>query len=285
VFIDHSYIDTGGKTEFIWIIRPSERDIVLPHCIDSVGNSSWEKRIAYERKHGHSYLGFEYIEEGSLYLETEQGSSILEAGDSFFLFDTQAHRYVALNTVRKRFLSLSGPSAADLLRHFSFSPYQENYLLKKNLGLNKYISAWFDAVEESLKVDTASPSTLALAWYNLLCRMALSRAREAKQGRHPALERALFFIDSSLSRKITRAEIAQAALLSESHLSRLFRTEIGLSPSAYIVNRRLEWACQVLNSTRLSITEIALMVGFEDPLHFSTTFKKRFGVSPRRYRD
>jgi len=63
-----------------------------------------------------------------------------------------------------------------------------------------------------------------------------------------------------------------------------FRQAYGLSPWQYIIRLRLEEAARLLCSSNWSITEIALSLGFSTPGHFATSFTKKFGLSPSRYR-
>lgn len=60
--------------------------------------------------------------------------------------------------------------------------------------------------------------------------------------------------------------------------------ETGTTPSAYLMERRLDLAAQRLGCESASITEIALDCGFASSAHFSRCFSQRFGVSPRGYR-
>jgi AraC family transcriptional regulator, exoenzyme S synthesis regulatory protein ExsA len=62
---------------------------------------------------------------------------------------------------------------------------------------------------------------------------------------------------------------------------RCYRT----TPARWLIKRRLECAAQMLRTTGLSIIEIALECGFEEPSHFSRTFRSRFGHSPTDYRE
>jgi AraC family transcriptional regulator, exoenzyme S synthesis regulatory protein ExsA len=57
------------------------------------------------------------------------------------------------------------------------------------------------------------------------------------------------------------------------------------TPAKWLIKRRLECAAQMLRTTSLSLLEIALECGFEEPSHFSRTFKSRFGRSPTDYRE
>ena len=69
------------------------------------------------------------------------------------------------------------------------------------------------------------------------------------------------------------------------HLCKLFRAEMGVTPHKYLNNLRLQAAADMLRSTHSdqSISEIAHLCGFINPLYFSRMFKKRYGVSPREY--
>ncbi len=68
------------------------------------------------------------------------------------------------------------------------------------------------------------------------------------------------------------------------YLCRLFRQELHTTPNKYLMDLRLQSAADLLRGgTGRSITEIARMCGYNDPLYFSRMFKKRYGVSPREY--
>ena len=68
------------------------------------------------------------------------------------------------------------------------------------------------------------------------------------------------------------------------YLCRLFRQEMHTTPHKYLMNLRLQSAADILQAgTSGSITEIARMCGYHDPLYFSRMFKKKFGLSPREY--
>lgn len=72
--------------------------------------------------------------------------------------------------------------------------------------------------------------------------------------------------------------------ISYSHTYRKIREETGLSPSMYVCNKRLEKACELLESTDLKMSKIALRVGFKNQAYFSTCFTKIYDCSPLQYR-
>lgn len=73
--------------------------------------------------------------------------------------------------------------------------------------------------------------------------------------------------------------------LSTGYLSALFKQIFGIPFQEYLITMRLERSKILLLATAGKVYEISQKVGFEDPNYFSTSFKKRFGVSPNKYRD
>lgn len=100
------------------------------------------------------------------------------------------------------------------------------------------------------------------------------------------LRRALELIDERLDvgEGIALAEVAGAIDMSYYHFFRAFKQSMGVSPNQWIVGRRVERAKRLLAGTRLSIAEVALRVGFASQSHFSTTFRRLAGATPRTYR-
>lgn len=97
--------------------------------------------------------------------------------------------------------------------------------------------------------------------------------------------RAIRYIHGHYHMPITIDAIAAALNCSPRHLGRLFRkSEIGQSPSDYLIQLRISKARELLVQTELSLQEVANEVGYQDGYHFSRMFKKVAGLSPMRYR-
>lgn len=73
--------------------------------------------------------------------------------------------------------------------------------------------------------------------------------------------------------------------VSKSHLFRLFKAAFGKTPLGWLRDFRIAQAKRLLLETDDTVAEIALRVGYGDPLHFSRDFRRRVGMPPTRFRD
>ncbi len=91
------------------------------------------------------------------------------------------------------------------------------------------------------------------------------------------------FIHSNYHVSITMDDIAESAHLSVNYFGHLFKEEVGVTPIQYLLNIRMEAARELL-LTDLNISEVARMVGINDPYYFSRVFSRANGASPLQYR-
>ena len=77
--------------------------------------------------------------------------------------------------------------------------------------------------------------------------------------------------------------VAQVGL-SKFHFHRLFKTAVGVSPSRYHINLRMNAARRLLRETKKGVVEVALDVGYTNPSHFAQLFRRETGLSPSDYR-
>lgn len=98
------------------------------------------------------------------------------------------------------------------------------------------------------------------------------------------LRRARDRIDREFARPLDVDALARGAHMSAGHFSRGFRAAFGESPYSYLMTRRVERAMTLLQTTDLSVTEIALAVGSSSLGTFTTRFTELVGVPPGRFR-
>jgi len=114
---------------------------------------------------------------------------------------------------------------------------------------------------------------------------ALARQHTLNRVTQQLIRKAMAYIHAHFSEPLTREAIADHIGISADYLTDCFRQELGITPSTYIRRYRIRQACDLLRNTDQSITQIALAVGFSDGAHFTRTFQKEIGTTPRAYRD
>ncbi|MBW4626969.1 MAG: AraC family transcriptional regulator [Brasilonema octagenarum HA4186-MV1] len=94
----------------------------------------------------------------------------------------------------------------------------------------------------------------------------------------------LEYINEYLNQDIKLADLAALLGMSQYHFSHLFKQSIGTAPYQYLLQQRVERAKQLLKQTDRTITEIALLCGFNSHSHLSKQFRQLTGMTPTNYR-
>lgn len=99
----------------------------------------------------------------------------------------------------------------------------------------------------------------------------------------PHLRRARDQIDRQYAERLDLDDLARTARVSKYHFLRSFAQTYGLTPSAYLTERRIERAQDLLRATNLTVTEICELVGYGSLGSFSSRFRKLVGATPSEY--
>lgn len=93
-----------------------------------------------------------------------------------------------------------------------------------------------------------------------------------------------YIIENYTDPMITVAEISKIIGISETHLRRLLKDKLNMSPIKYITHLRIEKAKNMLENTNCTVSEIASLSGFSDQYYFSREFKLNVGIAPTDYK-
>lgn len=102
------------------------------------------------------------------------------------------------------------------------------------------------------------------------------------QSESAAVRRAKAYIDSHITERLTRDEIAESVFLSPDYLTRIFRRETGSSLTGYIAGQKIEAAKSLLRDH--TVSETAQILGYDNFGYFSELFKRKTGTTPSDYR-
>jgi len=112
----------------------------------------------------------------------------------------------------------------------------------------------------------------------------LERKRRLSMDAQRLVRMAMVYIHENYAQAITRSDIARHINIAEDYLTFCFRQELGTTPIKYLQRYRIHQAKKMLKETTLSVTEIALAVGFSDSGYFSRVFHRETGSPPETFR-
>ncbi|MBV8566519.1 MAG: AraC family transcriptional regulator [Methylobacteriaceae bacterium] len=154
------------------------------------------------------------------------------------------------------------------------------------IGRDNEIAGLFRTAHERLErgSDRLAADELLLGAYGLLLLRHAGAGPAGRPGREASpIARARAYLDAHFAKDIDLSELAAVAGLSRYYFLRAFRREIGLTPHAYLLNRRVN-AARILLARGTPPSQAAAACGFFDQSHLTRAFKARTGVTPGAFR-
>ncbi|UVI30086.1 response regulator [Paenibacillus spongiae] len=128
----------------------------------------------------------------------------------------------------------------------------------------------FDAVPEEVRRLGRASTTQVYEHYS--------------SGGERAVEVAQQYIRTHYQEDLSLEKVASIVYLNPVYFSQLFKQKTGHGFKEYVIQLRMEKAEQLLSNPKLKLAEVAERIGYQDMRHFSTVFRKKYGVSPSEYR-
>lgn len=211
----------------------------------------------------------------------------LTAGDIFVLPKNQSIFYQADENTPWTYtwVGFSGSRAETilsqtrLLEKYFLHSHLESKILKKMIDINQTEVQSLPMITELILIGHLNQLLAALVQ-----EFPNDSLKEASTLAKTYVHHAIKIIHSQYNSPVKVSAIAEKLALSRSYLYKIFKQETGYSIKDYIVQVKMNHACQLLANPDLSITEIANSVGYQDPLTFSSAFKNQYHQSPSDYR-
>ncbi|WP_276353989.1 response regulator [Cohnella caldifontis] len=103
--------------------------------------------------------------------------------------------------------------------------------------------------------------------------------------RRKVIEKATSYIEENYCRPISLGTVSDMLMLNASYLSKIFKEEMGIPFSKYLMEYRVSKAIQLMRDPTLKMYEISSLVGYEDVQYFTKVFKAIKGIAPMQYRE
>lgn len=230
------------------------------------------------------YCNIHFIHEGNVEFVYNGEKVVLGKRDMFCKFPDTIYSYQIVDSehpLRMTWITFDGHQARQILSMIGFSeeqPYQRGTVDKDMELLLQQIFQW-------CKGDSRKH---LMTMYSLMYRIFSKLLPEARssytQSQSEWVSKCLDFIHAYYTEKITVDDLAKYVGLHRTYLSKIFTKEVGMPPSEYLIKTRLEQGKKLLLESSLSVTEIALSVGYPDIYSYTRAFTRQFGCSPNTIR-
>lgn len=221
--------------------------------------------------------------EGEAYLSVEDEPCVVRAGDLVLIPAGAAHRYTASpeNPWTIHWVHYAGPLAENFRQHMGFT----DDIRIQHIGRQPRLLVDFNGLLSVRQTGFRTPGLVHVAnrLRQLLAAVPLS-VGEASHAQQPDLDIIHNFMREHLDERITLGQLADLTGLSPAHFATRYRALTGVSPIQHFLHLKVEQACQMLDTTDHSFTQISNMLGYDDNYYFSRLFKKVMGQSPTDYR-
>ena len=103
--------------------------------------------------------------------------------------------------------------------------------------------------------------------------------------RNERMEKVIAYLNKHYTESIGLDEIASYTAMNPTAFCRYFKENTGKTFKEYVLDMRIGYACKLLNSSMMNISQISATCGFESPVHFNRIFKRLTGMTPTFYRE
>jgi AraC-like DNA-binding protein len=231
-----------------------------------------------------SHAAWQYTLSGKGRLDLESGRRDLLPGSLMILSIPGPHVYYLPELSDHWefvFITLAGREAVRITR-----------MIERHLGnvipvnrIPKTLSLLYDILKKLFSGEINNPFNNSAHTYRLCMKFLEEAGDVRKSGGKYSFEGLKIFLKGNLYRDISVEEMADVMNLSRSYFTGIFSREMGMSPRIYLENLRLKTALDVLFEKGVTIKETATRCGIYDVNYFCRLFKKRYGISPGKYRE
>lgn len=222
-----------------------------------------------------------FIISGCGYFQHSSGTNHLSKNQGFLILPGEVTYYEADRNTPWRYcwVGFDGTEVEDILANCGLD--QNNRVFSCDA---EKISQILQGLREHRRENEQCREFLQLsAMYQLFAQMRSYHAVQALPN-GDYVNKACEYIRRNYAYPIRVSELAKQIGIDRSYLYKLFVQELNCSPQQYLLVHRLGVACGLLTTSQLSLTEIVYSCGFHDPATFIRAFKKRYGVTPGKYR-
>lgn len=273
-YLNHSTIDIKDKSK--------------PLIVTSVGTYHLYTRpkLPTWRPRGRRDFQLIYIASGKAHFHFDDKEEIVTAGHMVLYRpkEPQKYEYYGDDQTEVYWVHFTGGDVTNILRSYGLSNDKKVFFCGSGL---EYSSIFRNMINELQMCNEHYPEMLEIylrQLFIILQRSFLSSLKSENTRVVEEIDKATIYFSEHYNENISIDEYAENNHVSVSWFIRNFKQYTGFTPMQYILSKRIYNAEILLQDPSYNVTEIANMVGYENPLYFSRIFKKVKGISPSEYR-
>lgn len=263
------------------VVNRRSRDVGLPLAVLSWGeslryDSNWFKHVNY------AHCALEMILDGEMAYLSEGRRSAVRKGELFLMVPGSNARYGRTELaarIHKIHLIFNGPFVEVLLNLLGIRQ-DTHFKVDSPERFEKTFREIVSLLEENTLSSLRRSSVLL---YELLLELSVF-VEPPEKSEDKRLTNMIRFQDMQNSIPLGNRDLEKILFLKHSALNGLYKKNLGVTPHRYHRDRRLEQAAELLRTTSASVRETASMCGFANYKYFLVIFKKKFGITPGKYR-
>ena len=227
-----------------------------------------------------------YIAAGKGHFILDGKEVIVPAGNMILYQPKQVQDYFYFGKDKTQvwFVHFTGREIRNILKHYRIPT--DCYILHTGLS-QEYEDLFRKMRDERVKCSWGYEEMLTYLFRELLLTMHRRMTENAPRVTgfsQDEIDRARTYFEEHYKEEISIEQYAVSRNMSTSWFNRSFRSAMGTAPMKYILNIRIRNAQTFLETTDYSISVIASLVGYDNPMYFSRLFRKAKGMSPSKYR-
>ena len=221
------------------------------------------------------------VTEGNGELYTKSGKYILSKGDFFFLFPEKPYLFKKLDGWKVVYLSFRGASVEKI-----YSSFNITYENCTRYGYTSLVREW----QKEFNRSRTSRSAALIAEGLLLKTLSYFETDSVRETKADPRQVLVNVLTEYIDENFADAELSLRKLSARFHfhanyISYTFKEYMHTGIAAYVRQKRLHRACELLRTSDMLIKDVAISVGFPDALYFERCFHKQIGLTPSAYRE
>ena len=218
-------------------------------------------------------------------LNMHPGWTVLDTfteGESAIRFLAENHVDVVITDIH-----MPGMTGLDMIARIKESNKKLSFVILSGYGRFEYAQRAIDLGVKKFLMKPTSPEEVTQALEQIESELT-DRAPSTlaqKPTNNLVIMRAKEYIDLNYRKKFTLTDMANALYISPNYLSDLFKKHTGMKFSDYLLEVRMEKSKEYLMDIHYKVGDISALVGFSDARYFSSTFRKRYGMSLLEFRN